>query len=89
VQEQIKPYLTESLERKIRIVSNIARTAPAPKEPLKPSEAEATDTVPLIALAWARSGDKGDLFNVGVIARHPAFLPHIFHALTPTSVGCF
>lgn len=31
--------------------------------------------VPLIRLAWARSGDKGDTSNVGVIARHPALLP--------------
>jgi len=31
--------------------------------------------VPLIRLAWARSGDKGDTSNIGVIARHPALLP--------------
>ena len=28
-------------------------------------------------LAYTRSGDKGDSCNVGVIARHPAFLPYI------------
>ena len=38
--------------------------------------------VPLIELAWARSGDKGDAFNIGVIARKPAYLPHIRAALT-------
>lgn len=37
--------------------------------------------VPLIALAWARSGDKGDAFNIGVIARRPEYLPHIRAAL--------
>jgi hypothetical protein len=31
-----------------------------------------TVTVPLIRLAWARSGDKGDISNIGVIARSPA-----------------
>ncbi|MDR0275190.1 MAG: DUF1446 domain-containing protein [Burkholderiaceae bacterium] len=31
--------------------------------------------VPLVALAWARSGDKGDDENIGVIARRPEFLP--------------
>src|SRR5690606_33829213 len=31
--------------------------------------------VPLIRLAWARSGDKGDTSNVGVIARRPQWLP--------------
>ena len=33
--------------------------------------------IPLIDVAWARSGDKGDAFNVGVIARKPEFLPWI------------
>lgn len=31
--------------------------------------------VPVVALAWARSGDKGDDENIGVIARRPEFLP--------------
>ena len=42
--------------------------------------------VPLIRLAWARSGDKGDAFNVGVIARDPAFLPWIRAGLTEAVV---
>jgi hypothetical protein len=43
--------------------------------------------VQLIDLAWARSGDKGDLFNVGVIARRPEYLPYIRAALTPAALG--
>jgi hypothetical protein len=39
-------------------------------------------TVPLIALAWARSGDKGNDCNIGVIARKPEYLPIIRKALT-------
>lgn len=42
--------------------------------------------VPLIRLAWARSGDKGRLFNVAVIAREPAFLPWIRASLTVAAV---
>lgn len=42
--------------------------------------------VPLIRLAWARSGDKGRLFNVAVIARDPAFLPWIRASLTVAAV---
>lgn len=38
--------------------------------------------VPLIRIAWARSGDKGDAFNIGVIARKPEYLPYIRAALT-------
>lgn len=42
--------------------------------------------VRLIDVAWGRSGDKGDKFNVGVIARNPAALPYIRAALTPEAV---
>ena len=57
-----------------------------PSAPPEPADAEPDRTVPLIALAWARSGDKGDLFNVGVIARKPEYLPYIRTALTPEAV---
>ena len=50
--------------------------------------ASATDTtVPLIDLAWARSGDKGDHSNIGVIARNPDFVPFIAAALTEQAVA--
>ena len=42
--------------------------------------------VPLIRLALARSGDKGDHANIGVIARKPEYLPYIKAALTPEAV---
>ncbi|WP_240554826.1 acyclic terpene utilization AtuA family protein [Oceanicoccus sagamiensis] len=43
--------------------------------------------VPLVTLAWARSGDKGDKANIGVIARQPEFLPYIIQSLTVDSVA--
>ena len=47
---------------------------PAPPPP----PLQSADTrVPLSRLAWARSGDKGDLFNVGVIARRTEYYPYI------------
>jgi acyclic terpene utilization AtuA family protein len=54
-----------------------------------PSEApESTDvSVPLIKLAWGRSGDKGDHSNIGVIARRAAFAPYIEAALTESAVA--
>jgi hypothetical protein len=42
--------------------------------------------VPLIALAWGRSGDKGNKANIGIIARQPSYLPYIYAALTETVV---
>jgi len=38
--------------------------------------------VRLVDIAWGRSGDKGDKFNVAVIARKPEFMPYIRAALT-------
>ena len=52
------------------------------------SEAE-TLTVPLIQLAYARSGDKGDTSNIGIIARQPAFLPFIKASVTEESVAAW
>ncbi|GAB5438874.1 acyclic terpene utilization AtuA family protein [Falsiruegeria mediterranea] len=49
---------------------------------------QAPDTSPKMTecrledLAWARSGDKGNKANIGVIARHPAYLPYIWAALS-------
>lgn len=42
--------------------------------------------LPLVALAWGRSGDKGDIANIGVIARRPEYLTFIRAALTEEKV---
>jgi len=52
------------------------------------AETPATDVeVPLIRLAWARSGDKGDHANIGVIARRTEYLPYLEAALTDDAVA--
>jgi hypothetical protein len=58
-----------------------------PAPPTVPDDIDSSITVPLIALAWGRSGDKGGLFNVGVIARQAAYLPYIRAALTQEAVA--
>ncbi len=45
-----------------------------------------TVAVPLLKLACARSGDKGDRSNIGVIARRPHYLPLILAQLTAAAV---
>ncbi|MBW4795920.1 acyclic terpene utilization AtuA family protein [Pseudomonas tolaasii] len=57
-------------------------TPGAPIDPPKP-EGRADASVPLVKLAVARSGDKGNHSNIGVIARQPDYLPWIAEALTP------
>jgi hypothetical protein len=44
-------------------------------------------TVPLIKLAFARSGDKGNNSNIGVMARKPAFAPYIRAALSEAAIA--
>ena len=46
-------------------------------------------TVPLIAVAVARSGDKGADSNIGVMARDPKFLPAIRASLTEGAVKTY
>jgi hypothetical protein len=60
--------------------------SPAAPEPAPPRIDDPVE-VPLIRLAWGRSGDKGDLFNVAAIARKPEYLPYIRAALSPEAVA--
>ncbi|MBC3348894.1 DUF1446 domain-containing protein [Pseudomonas sp. SWRI196] len=53
----------------------------APDLPKPQGRADAS--VPLVKLAVARSGDKGNHSNIGVLARAPEYLPWIAEALTP------
>lgn len=45
--------------------------------------------VPLVRLAWGRSGDKGNTSNIAVIARRPDFLPFIEAALSAEAVKAY
>jgi hypothetical protein len=46
-------------------------------------------TVPLIRIAHGRSGDKGDISNIGIIARRPEFLPLIRSQVTEAAVKSY
>jgi hypothetical protein len=50
---------------------------------------ESTVEVPLIELAWARSGDKGDLSNIGIVARRSEWLALLWRELTPEAVRTY
>lgn len=64
-----------------------------PREPdradIQPAVPEEMAIVPLIALAWARSGDKGDQCNVGVLARSPQLAPVLRREVTPERVQAY
>ena len=42
-----------------------------------------------VQLAWARSGDKGDSSNIGVIARKAEYLPWIRASLSEAAVAAY
>lgn len=63
----------------------VASPSEAPKPDPAPQAGEIE--VPLIALAWGRSGDKGNDANIGIVARDPAFLPYIRRALSVETVA--
>ena len=59
-----------------------------PPQPM-PTTGNERVKVPLIKLAYARSGDKGDISNIGVIARKPEYLPVILEQVTPAVVKAY
>ncbi len=84
--------ITIDIEGKVEIfrdkpgTSSSGDTIERPAPPALETTAD-METVPLIKLAWGRSGDKGDKANIGVIARKPEYLPYIWTALTERSVA--
>ena len=55
--------------------------------PQTPASMPTMTTAPLIRLAYGRSGDKGDLANIGILPRRKEFAPWIWAALTEAEVG--
>jgi hypothetical protein len=64
---------------------------PYQPKPAAPAIAPAgeTATVPLIALAHGRSGDKGNLSNIAILARKPEFVGVLTDQLTPEAVKTY
>ncbi|MGI9622640.1 MAG: acyclic terpene utilization AtuA family protein [Acidimicrobiales bacterium] len=62
----------------------IDSAAPTPEPPLDLGESM---SVPLRDLVWGRSGDKGNNANIGLIARDPRYLPHVWDQVTEDLVA--
>jgi hypothetical protein len=89
--DKLAPIVTIGKDS-VRLSPETSKPAPGPLRPKPVANAQpggGDATVPLIALAWGRSGDKGNLYNVGIIARRPEFLPHIRSALTEEKVAAW
>lgn len=64
-----------------------ATTAEVHTEPHAPETSGSRVPVSLRRLAWARSGDKGNSANIGVIPRHQDYAPFLWEQLTETAVA--
>ena len=71
------------------VTGSVADAASVPAADVKPGGKGDDDcvTVPLIEVAYARSGDKGDSCNVGVIARSPELMACLRSELTVERVS--
>jgi hypothetical protein len=74
---QAVPFSTPAASHATAVLADPAAVPPA---------SGATRSVKLVALAWGRSGDKGDLSNIGLIARRPEWLPLLWAQVTPATV---
>jgi hypothetical protein len=71
-----KVYQSASSESTAKVRISVVPTEPV-AEPV---------TVTLEQLAFARSGDKGNNANIGIIARKPEYLPYIYEQVTAQAV---
>ena len=77
-----KQYEVENFTSKLNHINSTAKVSSSS------DILDITDTeVALIKLAYARSGDKGDHANIGVIARKAEYLPYIRNALSKQTVA--
>ena len=64
-----------------------AASLPSERPPAPALPAADTAKVPLIALAYGRSGDKGDNANIGIFARKPEYEPILDSEVTEEAVA--
>jgi len=73
--------------RKVEIPAGSSAPLPAPLPAGEVARLSGREIeVPLVKLAWGRSGDKGNSSNIGIIARQPEYLPYIRAAVNESSV---
>jgi len=79
--------------RTVAIRTGAEQVPPAPEAavtaPAASASAADTISVPLLRLAHARSGDKGDSANIGVLARRAEYLPLLREQLTEATVAAW
>ena len=78
--------ITSTTRKKINIDEHSSIFQRSPDQSDISIQGKYTKEVPLISLAYARSGDKGDHANIGIIARKKEYLNHISASLSEETV---
>ena len=68
-----------------RTTDSTLPSRPAPPKPLQ--EEGGLIALPLIKLAYGRSGDKGNKANIGIIARNKKYLPYLWQQMDEAKVA--
>ena len=85
-------YVLDGKRHAVEIPTGAGTTAgdrPAPLPSAYVESDEPQEEVRLIKLAWARSGDKGNLSNIGLVARKAEWLPMLWSRVTPDRVQAY
>jgi hypothetical protein len=69
--------------------TNEAAALPQPVPPSWDDQGQPLEAVRLVELAYGRSGDKGNISNIGLIARRPEWLPLLWDRLQPAVVEAY
>ncbi len=88
---RVQAELIVDAERKLVEPAAVGCAALAPAAAFAPvyPVIESAYSVPLIALAHGRSGDKGNHSNIGIVAREPRFAPFIAASLSAEAVAAY
>lgn len=77
----------KTIEVPVALDGGFVSSASAKVQPVLAAAPEGqTVRVPLLQLCWARSGDKADYANIGLICRRPEYLPVLRYQVTPERV---
>lgn len=81
-------FVLDGTRHAVRIPAGTGDGVAPEVEPPAPwvDAAEAMEEVRLIQLAWGRSGDKGDISNIGLVARRAEWLPLLWDRVTAERV---
>ncbi len=83
-------FVLDGTRHAVTVAPGLVDSAPPTTAPGAWSDGdEPCEEVRLIELAWARSGDKGNISNIGVIARRAEWLPLLWDRLQPEVVKAY